>query len=94
MVTMPKTERIQLRASPEAKAQIIEAASVTQQDATSFILDAATSRAREVLLEHQILQFSNDDLEQIERALANASDPSPDLVKLFRSARNDPRFSN
>lgn len=93
MSTPTKTERIQLRASPEAKAQILEAASLTQQDTTSFILDAATSRARAVLLERQILKFSADDLDQLEAALDSADTPSPELIKLFEQARQDSRLA-
>lgn len=83
-----KSERIQLRTSAEAKAQINEAAALTQQDATSFILDAATARARAVLLEHRLLQLSPADLQQIESALKDAAVPPTALIDLFQSTRS------
>lgn len=92
MAATVKSERIQLRASAEAKAQILEAASLTQQDATSFILDAATSRARAVLLEQKLLQLSANDLQQLEDALDQAEIPSPQLKELFATVASDERL--
>lgn len=94
MPTPAKTERIQLRVSAEAKAQIVQAASLTQQDVTSFILDAAMARARSVVLETHILKLSLADLEQIEEEMKHADEPSPELIKLFRYVRDDPRFES
>lgn len=92
MATPAKSERIQLRVSTAAKAQIVEASAIAQQDATSFILDAATSRARSVLLEQRLLKLSTNDLKQIEDALATAKEPSEALVGLFNATKNDPRL--
>lgn len=94
MPAVAKSERIQLRTSPEAKAQILRAASITQQDATSFILGAATDRARAVLLEQQILKLSTADLQQIEEALEQAERSSPELQRLFSLVSNDKRLAN
>ncbi|MFT4187514.1 MAG: DUF1778 domain-containing protein [Aeromicrobium sp.] len=82
-----KSERIQLRVSSEAKSQITEAAALTQQDTTSFILDAATSRARSVLIERHLLRLSTADIRQIEEALDTAHSGSPELRALFAETR-------
>ncbi len=87
-----KTERIQLRISSEAKQQIIEAAETTQQDLTSFILDAATSRAREVLLERTVIKLHPDDYAQILADLDSPSKINPALARLFRETDADPRI--
>ena len=87
-----KTERIQLRISTEAKQQIIEAAETTQQDLTSFILDAATSRAREVLLERTVIKLHPNDYAQILADLKSPARPSPVLAHLFRETDLDPRI--
>lgn len=92
MNAVAKSERIQLRTSLEAKEMIFEAAAVTQQDASSFILDAATGKARAVLLEQRILKLSSEDIQLIEDALESADSPSPALVELFRKVEADPRF--
>ncbi len=91
MNAITKSARIQLRVSSRAKEQIAAAAAISQQDVTSFILDAATARARSVLLEDRVLLLSDEELDTIEQALDEDPTPSPTLVKLFREARNDPR---
>ncbi|MFT3943682.1 MAG: DUF1778 domain-containing protein [Ancrocorticia sp.] len=92
MPSSTKTERIQLRISSEAKQQIIEAAETTQQDLTSFILDAATARAREVLLERTVIKLHPDDYAQILADLESPVRPSPVLARLFRETDADPRI--
>lgn len=86
MTTAAKSERIQLRISPEAKMQILKAASVSQQDTTSFILEAATSRARSVLLESALLELPEADLRRIEEALTSGNSVSEKLLHAVRSA--------
>lgn len=93
MSATAKTERIQLRTSADAKQQILEAAAVTQQDATSFILEAATSRAREVLLESRILKFSDRDWAIIEEVVSQTNEPAPALIDVFKKAMADTRIA-
>ncbi|MFT8637391.1 MAG: DUF1778 domain-containing protein [Pseudoclavibacter sp.] len=89
----PKTERIQLRTSPAAKSQIAEAAALTQQDVSSFILDTATSRARQVILEHQLIRLSPADIAKIENAFAHADEVPPALQALLERVARNPRIS-
>ncbi|MGO1943984.1 MAG: DUF1778 domain-containing protein [Ancrocorticia sp.] len=83
-----KNSRIALRTSEETKAQLQEAARVTDQDLSSFILDAANTRARDVLMEDRVLRLSDADLDVLEAALDSPPDPSPALVELFHKHRN------
>jgi uncharacterized protein (DUF1778 family) len=46
---MAKTARIEVRTDPEHEALLKEAASLTDQTLTGFILDAASRRAEEVI---------------------------------------------
>jgi len=46
---MVKTARIEVRTNPEREALLKEAASLTDQTLTRFILDAASRRAEEVI---------------------------------------------
>jgi uncharacterized protein (DUF1778 family) len=46
---MAKTARIEVRTDPEREALLKEAASLTDQTLTGFILDAASRRAEEVI---------------------------------------------
>lgn len=84
MATAAKTGRMEVRINPAAKAQLQEAARITNQDLSSFILEAATTRARNILLEDKLIRFSDADLEQLEAALSAADEPDPALVAMFR----------
>lgn len=84
MATATKTGRIEVRTSVETKVRLQEAARITGQDLSSFVLDAANAKARSVLLEDRIIRFSDRDLEQLEAALNSANEPDPVLVDLFR----------
>jgi len=46
---MAKTARIEVRTDPEREALLKQAASLTNQTLTSFVLDAAEQRAKEVV---------------------------------------------
>jgi len=76
-----KSARINLRLSPESLDTIREAASVQQQDLTSFVLGAAMERARAVLTEDRILRLTPHEVNQLERAL----DAEPEVVPQLRA---------
>jgi uncharacterized protein (DUF1778 family) len=64
-----KSARINLRLSLEALDTIRAAASVQQQDLTSFVLGAAMERARAVIAEDRLLRLTPHEVNQLERAL-------------------------
>jgi uncharacterized protein (DUF1778 family) len=76
-----KSARINLRLSPESLEAIRAAASVQQQDLTSFVLGAAMERARAVLAEDRILRLTPHEVNQLERAL----DAEPEVVPQLRA---------
>ena len=76
-----KSARINLRLSPESLETIRAAASVQQQDLTSFVLGAAMERARSVLAEDRILRLTPHEINQLERAL----DAEPEVVPQLRA---------
>ena len=76
-----KSARINLRLSPEAHETIKEAASVQQQDLTSFVLGAAMERARAVLAEDRILRLTPHEIIQLEKSL----DAEPEVVPQLRA---------
>lgn len=78
-----KTERINLRCSPENARILREAAEVQGQDLTSFMVGTAIDRARQILTEHHALFLSPEDVRLLEDALADDS-PSAELAALFR----------
>lgn len=90
MSTSAKDSRIALRTSNETKTRLKEAARKTDQDLSSFILDAANSRARQVLMEEQIMRLSDRDFKLVEEMIANPPEPNEALRELVRKhAQND-----
>ena len=86
-INAQKSARLNLRTTPDALQDLREAASASGQDLTAFVLGAATSRAREVLLERKILRLSLHDIQQLEDALLAPAEASPTLVELFAKNR-------
>jgi uncharacterized protein (DUF1778 family) len=76
-----KSERINVRLSPDAHEMLRAAASLQQQDLTSFVLGAAMERARAVLAEDRILRLTPHEVNQLEKAL----DSEPEVVPQLRA---------
>lgn len=74
-----KSARINLRLNLEALETIRLAASVQQQDLTSFVLGAAMERARVVIAEDRLLRLTPHEVNQLERALDAEPEVNPQL---------------
>jgi uncharacterized protein (DUF1778 family) len=84
-----KSARINLRLSPEALETVRAAATVQQQDLTSFVLGAAMERARAVLAEDRVLRLTPHEVNQLERALDAEPEVIPQLMALMRRFSSD-----
>ncbi len=78
-----KSERLNLRVSPDSVATVKEAAAVQGQDVTSFVMGAALERARAVLAEDRLLKLTPHEVTQLERALDREPQVVPQLARLF-----------
>ena len=74
-----KSERINVRLTPDALETIRAAADVQQQDLTSFVLGAVMERARAVLAEDRILRLTPVEVNQLEKALDSEPEVVPQL---------------
>lgn len=79
-----KDQRLNVRLSSDALAQIKEAAAISQQDVTSFLLGAALDRARTVLAEDRLLRLTPHEVIQLEKALDREPEVVPQLQALLR----------
>jgi uncharacterized protein (DUF1778 family) len=79
-----RPHRIDVRVSDEQNAMIREAAALAGQTVTSFLLDAAQRRAREVIDERRDLVMSKAAFARFAEALDAPGQPVPELVELFR----------
>jgi uncharacterized protein (DUF1778 family) len=84
---MARTARIELRAEPEREERIREAARLSNQSLSSFVLDAASERAEEVLQAATTTTVSADYFDQLHRALDEPPAPNPTLQRAARQAR-------
>ena len=73
---MTTTTRIQLRAEPERKERIREAARLANQSVSSFVLDAASQRAENILRAATTTTVPAHFFHQLHRALGER--PAPD----------------
>lgn len=85
--TIQKSERINMRISSKSLDQLRNAAELSQQDLSAFVLDAALAKARQVILEDQvILTLSEADAKQLLEAINQPPKPNSALAELFRRA--------
>ncbi|MBP1325810.1 uncharacterized protein (DUF1778 family) [Leucobacter exalbidus] len=73
------TARINLRVSEEARDVIDRAAEMQGVDRTAFMLDAAVTRARSVILEDAILNLTSREVEQVRSLIEAEAEPTPAL---------------
>lgn len=78
-----KTERIELRVTPSAKALIQRAAAVSGLTAGELAYEAA----QRVIESHEVMRLSEADALMFFRALENPPEPSERLVEAFRRRR-------
>jgi uncharacterized protein (DUF1778 family) len=78
-----KDARLNMRLTTEALDTIKDAASIQQQDVTSFVLGAALDRARSVLAEERVLRLSPHDLTHLEAMLDREPEVIPQLAALL-----------
>ena len=74
MAPPPRETVINLRAPADQRALIDQAATVSGKTRTEFMLDAATEKAQEVLLDRTVFTL---DEERYEKFLAVLDDPAP-----------------
>ncbi len=84
---MSRTARIELRAEPEREQRIRAAARLNNQSVTSFVLDAASERAEEVLRAASTTRVPADFFDALHQALSRPPEPNPALQQAARRAR-------
>lgn len=77
----PKSQRIEVRATPRQENLLREAAASTDQTVTEFILGTAVVEAERVLAERRWFTATGDQLAEFERM---CNEPLPSLTKFER----------
>ncbi len=81
-----KNERLNLRLTSESSQLIREAAVLSGQDVTSFVVNAALEQARAVIVEDSFVRLSALDARDLATAIERDAAPVPQLVELLRRA--------
>lgn len=84
---MARTARIELRAEPEREERIRTAARLANQSVSSFVLDAASERADQVLRESATTIVPADYFDELHRSLSEPPSPNAALQRAARRPR-------
>ena len=82
-----KKQRIDLRLTDDDKSMIEEAAAITNQSVTQFMLNSASERAAEVIEQHRRVILNEESWAKVMNALSNPPAPNE---KLKRAAKRLP----
>ncbi|MBF0436598.1 MAG: DUF1778 domain-containing protein [Magnetococcales bacterium] len=78
-IATSRNERIDLRVTTELKSILVRAASLAGMSVSSFLVSAASDRAREILAEHEKITLTPQDWQVFLAALDRDDPPSPRL---------------
>lgn len=76
-----KTERLDVRLSPEHKELLEQAAAISGQPLTSFAVSFLLQKAREVIEQHNRTVLNRNDWDRFLEILETDEEPSPALMK-------------
>ncbi len=82
-----RSERLNVRLTADALALIRRAAAAQQQDVSAFVLGAALDKARDIMINEQMLQLTAADAQQLERMLDREPQVNAQLASRLRRAR-------
>jgi len=78
-----KDARIEFKTSKDIKILLQEAANVLGMDLSSFLISTATQRAKDVMLEEQMLRLSKEEWKHFEKELENPKASTKALKELM-----------
>jgi uncharacterized protein (DUF1778 family) len=83
ILTERRTEKLDLRVSPSAKAKLQAAASATHRSVSDFVMESALSRAEETLAERRVFGLDAEKWAAFQAALDAPARPLPRLQALL-----------
>lgn len=82
-----KEERLQIRVDPADKALLERAAAASHLNVSAFVVQAAASRAEEILAERSIIRLSGEAAVAFSEALERPADVNDRLARALRRKR-------
>lgn len=83
-----KKQRIDLRLTDEDKSMIEEAAAMSNQTITQFMVNSASERAAEVIEQHRRLILNEGSWDRIMEVLDNPPEPNDRLKRAAKRLQN------
>lgn len=83
-VPKPKSVRLDIRTSPEAKEALTQAAHYLGTTTSAFVLSTAVEEALRVLYEVRTIQLTHDEHQRFIEVLENPPKPNAALKRLFK----------
>lgn len=83
ILTERRTEKLDVRVSPSAKAKLQAAASATHRSMSDFVMESALSRAEETLAERRVFGLDAEKWAAFQAALEAPARPLPRLQALL-----------
>lgn len=87
-MSAPKKQRIDLRLNDNDKSMIEEAAAMTNQTITQFMVSTASERAAEVIEQHRRLVLNEESWNLVMDAISNPPAPNDRLKRAARRLQN------
>lgn len=78
-----RTEKLDFRISPTAKAKLQAAAALVQRTMSDFVMDSALSRADEALADRRVFALDVVDWKAFQKALDSPTRPMPQMKALL-----------
>ena len=83
--TVPRSDRIELRATPEEKSLLARAAAYERLDLTSFVMRAALPAAENIVQRAERISLSERDTKRVLGLLDNPPKPTEKLIAAARA---------
>jgi uncharacterized protein (DUF1778 family) len=83
--TAKRTEKLDLRLTPEDKRVLREAAATDRRSVGDFVLVSALARARELAADRTVFKLNDAEWSAFQEALNAPYEPAPRLTELLRS---------
>ena len=89
MPILAKTERLELRISPDVKSEIETAAQLSRVSVSQVIADSAAQRAESVISEHSRIKLTEESWNAVMSALENPPVPAERLRRAAELSREE-----
>lgn len=83
MSIVQKQEQLNIRASSDQKAKLIEAAKLQNMNLSQFVLSKSLDAAEEVIADQRLIRVSKDEFEWLSAKLEEPPQAIPELSRLF-----------